>query len=188
MTVGQVYSFVNMTGDPHSDTATIQSNQLDAAVYAVQLNGYVFAPASTTSSITSTGSSSALGLASETTSTSTGSATSGTSSPTNISTSSGLSTGAKAGIGIGVALGVIGIASLVLALFIVKRRKGKNTGPSDDPSAQLGGGNSYYAPVSPAKRFGIENGNKYEMDPQNKTAGTLPVYEVSGEGVRREIR
>lgn len=50
-----------------------------------------------------------------------------TSAPPVTTNTSGLSSGAKAGIGVGVSLGVVGICSLLAALFLIRRHRKKTT-------------------------------------------------------------
>jgi hypothetical protein len=90
-----------------------------SSVYGFQIDGYVFAPTTTSGSILATATSpSTTGAATSTT-------TTGTTPGTNNSHSSGLGTGAKIGIGVGVSLGALGFLSLLLALFLIRRNQRK---------------------------------------------------------------
>ena len=81
-------------------------------MWAVQVNGYIVPNPAGTSTTTS----------SPTSSTTTSSSASGSATNTTGS-SSGLSQGAKAGIGVAVALGVVGIAALLGACILFRRRQ-----------------------------------------------------------------
>jgi len=116
LSVGQVLTYIDLTSSLHTASATISAE--GASVYGVQLNGYVFAPSSTTSS-----SSSILSLATS---------TRPTVSPTSSQRPStgGLSTGARAAIGVGVSLAVLGLCALFVTLFCIRRYR-KKAGASD---------------------------------------------------------
>ncbi len=83
-------------------------------VYGLQINGFVFAPTTTT-----TTSSAATSTPTSTSAT--------TTSPAggNNGKSSGLSTGGKIGVGVGVSLGALGLISLLLAWFLIRRHRKK---------------------------------------------------------------
>jgi hypothetical protein len=53
---------------------------------------------------------------------------------------SGLSSGAKVGIGVGVGLGVLGIVSLVVAFWLVRRKRRRDEGGSPEERQELDGG------------------------------------------------
>lgn len=115
LSVGQVMTYINLTSGPQTASATISAD--GASVYAVHVNGYVFAASSTTTTSLSGTLLSATGA---------GSTTSPTSSATISSASSpstgSLSIGVKAGIGVGVGLGVLGLCSLFVTFCLIQRR------------------------------------------------------------------
>lgn len=166
LTVGQVLTYIDLTSGAHTATNTIEGP--GASVYAVHVNGYVFAPSSTSSPTSSA--------------TSTSSTTSSTASPSptpsNTASSGGLSTGAKAGIGIGVALGVLGIGALILAFFLVKRHRNKRLSKDPAPTELSGysdspgiGKPAYMNDVEPAPlhELGTQEPKRvYEMPEMNQ--------------------
>jgi hypothetical protein len=104
LTVGQVISYTAM----NSKSSWIMTNstvRTATDIGAIALKGWNVARATSAASSSSPTSSSQTN----------------TSIPS--PNSSGLSTGAKAGIGVGVALGTIGLCSLLLAVFLLRRRK-----------------------------------------------------------------
>jgi hypothetical protein len=108
LSLGQVLTYVNLSPSPHTTTANISAE--GASVYAVQVNGYNFAPSSTIGSSTT--------LALPTTTAPTGSLTA-----SQKPSSGGLSTGAKTAIG--VSLGAVSLCVLFFALFCIRRHRRK---------------------------------------------------------------
>ena len=80
-------------------------------------------------------------------------------SPTAIPESSTLSTGAKAGIGVGVALGAL--ITLAILLWVLMRRRRRNTGPAVPaaPAEELNAGPSAHAPAGLTSETKIEKEN-----------------------------
>lgn len=114
------------------------------------------------------------------------------SSSPNGDSGSSLSTGAKAGIGVGVALGVLGIAALIGAFWMLRRKKASGGPPSlhgdDAPPgrqelhAELGG---YKQPEHQMQEYYEADGVKHEkqQEPPSELTGSTAQYEV--EGTRR---
>lgn len=67
-------------------------------------------------------------------STSTSQTATSTSPPSSSASSGGLSSGAKAGIGVGVAVGAIGVLALIVAIFLLRRRKDKEVDGKTPPN------------------------------------------------------
>ncbi|KAH8800708.1 hypothetical protein F5884DRAFT_713698 [Xylogone sp. PMI_703] len=117
LSVGQVLTYIDLTPSLHTASATISAE--GASVFAVQLNGYIFAPSSTTSSPLSIPS-----LA-----TSTGSTVSPTSSQT--PSTGGLNTGARVAVSVGISAGVLGLCCVIFVALFCNQRNRKKAGASD---------------------------------------------------------
>lgn len=109
----QVVKYATRNSQSSWYTATSTVDKVSMA-FAIQVNGWLFPEASTSSPTSLSG----------TTSTA---LTSDTSTPSPES-ASGLSTGAKAGIGIGVALGVMLLAAIIGALLVRRRKQKRASG------------------------------------------------------------
>jgi hypothetical protein len=170
MTTGQVitivvYTTVTNANEVASAWVTAVSTVQDQAVVdGIQMNGWNFAPTSTSSSSsgTSTNAASSTNTPTSTnTSTSTDTAISGNTAGPDTSNASaqskqasGLSTGAKAGIG--VACGIVGLAAIVFALLYFRARSRSSSGAllglagssTVDEAAK-----GYYAPPTPPQEM-----------------------------------
>jgi hypothetical protein len=104
LTVSQVISYTALNSN---STWIMTESTVSSAtnIGAIDLRGWNVATATSTTSLPTSTSSSA------------------TNTTTGTSKATGLSTGAKLGIGIGVALGTVGLCSLLLTVFLFRRRK-----------------------------------------------------------------
>ena len=146
-------NFTYMSGDTALESwvpATTLITASGSNVYGVPVNGYVFAPTTTTMSGRATSSS-------DDTSALTNAPTSGsTSVPARI----GLSSGEKAGIGVGVTLAILGLRTLLVAWFLIRqhRRKALNTDGLTNNFSRV-----------PLHGLSVEEGSVYEMGVPLKT-------------------
>jgi hypothetical protein len=192
---GATLNYFTLTDSgPWSETSTVLGS---THVVGVQINGWNFAPPTTStssSSTTSTGSSSRSTLPSSSgssfssSSSSSGSntgtsqsalpgsaSTSSSSSSTNLplsnagTTPSGMSTGSKAALGVGVALAVLGIAALVFAFFLIRRHRRVQNAPPVDGTVFWGG------QVHNPKEI---DGTERRLGGTTQASG--PYYEMSG--------
>jgi len=120
ITSGQSFYYAESVGTTWIWTTSIADDNVN--VYGIPVNGYNFA-ASTTTTTSSPSSATTNSLTTGPTNTS---AFPSSSTPTATgSTNAGLSPGAKAGIGVGVSLGILGLISLIAAIFLLRRRRPK---------------------------------------------------------------
>lgn len=141
-------------------TTTLDSSSTVGAIGIVGWNLAISTPPPTSTPMTTTQSS---------TSTTASHTSTSTSSPTS-SDSGGLSSGAKAGIGVGVAVGAIGVIALIVAIFLLRRRKEKSADGPAPPNDMQGPGHPPYNPGPPGQ------------PPYNPSAVGQPPYGTSSSG------
>ncbi|KUJ23401.1 uncharacterized protein LY89DRAFT_728152 [Mollisia scopiformis] len=125
VSIGQTLKFDIVTDIDVFVTNTTVNKDIYFSVYAVPINGYVFADATTSTSQSKTSTAGAIVPQTPTipqTSTPLPATTSISTLNVNSSTS-GLSTGAKIGICVGTSLAVLGFCGLIVAFFLIRRSK-----------------------------------------------------------------
>lgn len=150
-------------GDSTSWSIATTTMDTSSTVGAIAIVGWNLAVSTTPTSTPMTTTLSSTSTASTASQTS-------TSSPSNSDSSGGLSSGAKAGIGVGVAVGAIGVIALIVAIFLLRRRKEKSV---DGPTTP----NDPQAPGQPPYNPGPSG-----QPPYNPSAVGQPPYGTSSSG------